>query len=77
MRGEKDHFKDNFPNKTAPKKKKCKGQALTSIKTWDDSSSEDEAPPRRHDYITLHHEVTLMIHLLVSMIVIVMMKTFN
>jgi hypothetical protein len=50
LEGEKDHFKDNFPNKTAPKKKKCKGQALTSIKTWDDSSSEDEAPPRRHDY---------------------------
>jgi hypothetical protein len=28
-----------------PKKERSKGKALTSVRTWDDSSSEDE-PPR-------------------------------
>jgi hypothetical protein len=41
-------LRDNFPNRITPKKKRCKCQALTLIKTWDDSSSEDEAPPRNH-----------------------------
>jgi hypothetical protein len=27
-----------------PKKERSKGKALTSVKTWDDSSSEDEPP---------------------------------
>jgi hypothetical protein len=30
-----------------PKKGKSKGKALTSVKTWDDSSSEDEPPRTR------------------------------
>jgi hypothetical protein len=34
------------PNKVVPKKKRSKGKALTSINTWDDSSSEDDAPPK-------------------------------
>jgi hypothetical protein len=32
-----------------PKKGRSKGKALTSVKTWDDSSSEDE-PPRTHNH---------------------------
>jgi hypothetical protein len=35
---------------TEPKKWRNKGKALTSVKTWDGSSSEDE-PPRTH----MHH----------------------
>jgi hypothetical protein len=39
-------------NKPTPKNKKkkkaCKTKALTTIKTWDDSSSEDEAQHKRH-----------------------------
>jgi hypothetical protein len=46
--GEKGDFRDSCLNKTTPKKRRSKGQALTSIKTWDHSSSEDEAPPRSH-----------------------------
>jgi hypothetical protein len=34
-----------------PKKGRSKGQALTSVKTWDDSSSEDE-PPRTHNHLS-------------------------
>jgi hypothetical protein len=30
-------------------KRRSKGKVLTSVKTWDDSSSEDE-PPRSHDH---------------------------
>ena len=30
-----------------PKKERSKGNALTSVKTWDDSSSEDETPRTR------------------------------
>jgi hypothetical protein len=84
---EKGHFRDNCPNKTTPKKR-GKSKILTSIKTWDDSSTEDEAPLRSHNshhssnthlINALWHKVTLMIHPLVSMIVIVivMMKTLN
>jgi hypothetical protein len=40
--GEKGHFRDNCPNMAEPKKGRSKGKALTSVKTWDDSSSEDE-----------------------------------
>jgi hypothetical protein len=32
-----------------PNKRRSKGNALTSVKSWDDSSSEDE-PPRIHDH---------------------------
>jgi hypothetical protein len=45
--GEKDHFRDNCPNTVEPKKR-SKGKTLTSVKTWDDYSSEDE-PPRTHN----------------------------
>jgi hypothetical protein len=47
--GEKGHFKHNCPNMAEPKKGRSKGKALTSVKTWDDSSSEDE-PPRTHSH---------------------------
>jgi hypothetical protein len=43
--GEKGHFRDNCANTTEPKKRRSKGKKLTSVKTWDDSSIEDE-PPR-------------------------------
>jgi hypothetical protein len=34
-----------------PKKERSKGKALTSVRTWDDSSSEDEPPrTRSHRY---------------------------
>jgi hypothetical protein len=46
--GEKGHFRDNCPTMAEPKKKeRSKGKALTSVKTWDDSSSEDEPPRTR------------------------------
>jgi hypothetical protein len=48
---EKGHFVEVCPNKPTPKTKKkagkAKHQALTTIKTWDDSSSEDEAQYKR------------------------------
>jgi hypothetical protein len=47
--GEKGHFRDNCPNMAEPKKRRSKGKALTRVKTWDDSSSEDE-PPRTCSY---------------------------
>jgi hypothetical protein len=47
--GEKGHFRDNCPTMAEPKKGRSKGKALTSVKTWDDSSSEDE-PPRTHSH---------------------------
>jgi hypothetical protein len=43
--GEKGHFRDSCPTMVEPKKERSKSKALTSVKTWDDSSSEDE-PPR-------------------------------
>jgi hypothetical protein len=45
--GEKGHFRDNCPNMAEPKKGRNKGKALTSVRTWDDSSSEDEPPRTR------------------------------
>jgi hypothetical protein len=45
--GEKGHFKDNCPTMAEPKKERSKGKALTSVKTWDDSSSKDEPPRTR------------------------------
>jgi hypothetical protein len=45
--GEKGHFRDNCPTMAEPKKERSKGKALTSVKTWDDSSSEDERPRTR------------------------------
>jgi hypothetical protein len=46
--GEKGHFRDNCPNMAKPKKERSKGKALTSVRTWDDSSSEDEPPRTRN-----------------------------
>jgi hypothetical protein len=45
--GEKDHFRDSCPTIVEPKKERSKGKVLTSVKTWDDSSSEDEPPRMR------------------------------
>jgi hypothetical protein len=45
--GEKGYFRDNYSNMAEPKKGKSKGKALTSVKTWDDSSNEDEPPRTR------------------------------
>jgi hypothetical protein len=47
--GEKCHFRDSCPTMAEPKKERSKGKALTSVKTWDDSSSEDEPPRTRSD----------------------------
>jgi hypothetical protein len=44
---EKGHFRDSCPTMAEPKKGRSKGKALTSVKTWDDSSSEDEPPRMR------------------------------
>jgi FtsZ-binding cell division protein ZapB len=46
--GEKGHFRNNYPTMADPKKGRSKGKALTSVKTWDDSSSEDEPPRTRN-----------------------------
>jgi hypothetical protein len=46
MRG-KGHFRDSCPTMAEPKKGRNKGKTLTSVKTWDDSSSEDEPPRTR------------------------------
>jgi hypothetical protein len=43
--GDKGHFRDNCPTMAEPKKERSKCKALTSVKTWDDSSNKDE-PPR-------------------------------
>jgi hypothetical protein len=45
--GEKGQFRDNCPTMAEPKKGSSKGKALTSVKTWHDSSSEDEPPRTR------------------------------
>jgi hypothetical protein len=51
---EKGHFVEVCPSKPTPKTKKkarkAKHQALTTIKTWDDSSSEDEAQYKRSSH---------------------------
>jgi hypothetical protein len=47
--GEKGQFRDNCPTMAEPKKEMSKGKTLTSVKTWDNSSSEDE-PPRTHNH---------------------------
>jgi hypothetical protein len=52
--GEKGHFRDNYPNMVEPRKGRSKGKALTSVKTWDDSSSEDELP-RMRSHRSLSH----------------------
>jgi hypothetical protein len=44
---EKGHFMDSYPNMVKPKTGRSKGKALTSVKTWDDSLSEDEPPRTR------------------------------
>jgi hypothetical protein len=44
---EKGHFKDSCPTMAEPKKERSKGKALTSVKTWNDSSSENEPPRMR------------------------------
>jgi hypothetical protein len=51
---EKGHFRDNYPNMAEPTKRRSKGKALTSFKTWDDSSSEDE-PPRTRNHRSSSH----------------------
>jgi hypothetical protein len=45
--GEKGHFRENYPNMAEPTKVRSKGKALTSVKTWDDSASEDESQRTR------------------------------
>jgi hypothetical protein len=45
--GEKGHFRDSCPSMVEPTKGRSKGKMLTSVKTWDDSSSEDEPPRAR------------------------------
>jgi hypothetical protein len=32
---ENDHFRDNCPNMVEPRKRRSKGKALTSVKTWE------------------------------------------
>jgi hypothetical protein len=46
---EKGHFRDSCPTMADPKKGRSKGKALISVKTWDDSLSEDE-PPRTYNH---------------------------
>jgi hypothetical protein len=46
--GEKGHFRYNCLNMAEPAKGRSKGKALTSVKTWDDSLSEDEPPRTRN-----------------------------
>jgi hypothetical protein len=45
--GEKGHFRDSYPTMVEPKKGRSKGKVLTSVKTWDDSSSEHKPPRTR------------------------------
>jgi hypothetical protein len=45
--GEKGHFRDSCPTMAESKKGRSKGKVLTSVKTWNDSSSEDEHPRTR------------------------------
>jgi hypothetical protein len=48
------HFWDNCPNTIEPKKRRSKGKALTSVKTWDDSSCKDELL-RSHNHRSSSH----------------------
>jgi hypothetical protein len=52
--GDKGHFRDNYPNMVKPKKRRSKDKALTSVKTWDDSSSEYD-PPRTCSHRSSSH----------------------
>jgi hypothetical protein len=52
--GEKGHFRGNYPTMAEPKKGRNKGKALTSVKTSDDSLSEDE-PPRTRSHRSSSH----------------------
>jgi hypothetical protein len=45
--GENGNFRDSCPNMVEPTKGRSKGKTLTSVKTWDDSSNEDEPPRTR------------------------------
>jgi hypothetical protein len=45
--GEKGHFRDNCPTMAEPKKERSKGKTLKSVRSWDDSSSDDEPPRTR------------------------------
>jgi hypothetical protein len=58
--GEKDHFRDNCPNMAKPTKRRSNGKALTNVKTWDDSSSEDDPPGLAATilYYALHGHLT-------------------
>jgi hypothetical protein len=48
MRGE-GPLQEQLSNMVKPTKGRSKSKTLTSVKTWDDSSSEDE-PPRTHSH---------------------------
>jgi hypothetical protein len=52
--GEKGHFRYNCPYIAEPTKGSSKGKALTSVKTWDESSSEDEPPRTRSHGFSSH-----------------------
>ena len=54
------HFVEVCPNKSTPKTKKkaCKDKALTSIRSWDDSSSENTIT--RGEAASTHHQALLM-----------------
>jgi hypothetical protein len=45
---EKVHFRDICPTMAEPERERSKGKALTSVKTWDDSSSKDKPPRMRN-----------------------------
>jgi hypothetical protein len=47
--GEKGHFRDSCPNMVEPTKRRNKGKTLTSVKTWDESSSKEE-PTGTHSH---------------------------
>jgi hypothetical protein len=55
--GEIRQFVEDCPNKPKPKDikkaRRVRRQGLTTIKTWDDSSSEEEAHHKRNDYKSL------------------------
>jgi hypothetical protein len=52
--GEKGHCRDSYSNMVEPTKGRSKGMALTSVKTCDDSLSEDE-PPRTRSHRSSSH----------------------
>jgi hypothetical protein len=52
--GEKGHFRENCPTMAIPKRERSEGKVLTSVKTWDDSSSKDE-PPRTRNHESSSH----------------------